>query len=101
MESSVQNYENDNDEDPEHLFLNSIKSNATKHMYLYQTFSPNWKNWDFWKATKGQDSQTADNQAAKEGGTGRVSDLSPNTCYKWNRLQLIKKKNNIDGFKYH
>jgi hypothetical protein len=56
MESSVQNYENDNDDDPERLFLNSIKSNATKHMYLYQTFSPNWKNWDFWKATKGQDS---------------------------------------------
>ena len=34
IESSVQNYENDNDDDPERLFLNSIKSNATKHMYL-------------------------------------------------------------------
>ena len=30
----VQKYENENDEDPERLFLNSIKSNATKHMYL-------------------------------------------------------------------
>ncbi len=33
MESSVQQY-NNNDEDAERLFLNSIKSKATKHVYL-------------------------------------------------------------------